>query len=202
MKFIFIPKGKLKMKIITEISVRLFFLLAVILIGCGTSPLTMTVIDEKAFNTSKSITILDFSTAGAQLNYQGNADSLGHALAVLLQQELQKKADYLEATLNTKETLASDLIVEGGFKNIDEGDAEARVIVGQEGVTLELDGVVKKTDGTVVANFYASKTSAGGPIGMGGLLAGDSDVIIDDLMNEIADELSDFIVSKTTGNRQ
>jgi hypothetical protein len=59
-----------------------------------------------------------------------------------------------------------------------------------------LDGVIKNSDGKVVANFNANKESAGGPLGMGGLLAGDSDVIIENLMEEIAEELSDFIIAQ------
>jgi hypothetical protein len=169
-------------------------ILATLLIGCSTEPLTMKIQDSNAFSSAKTITILDFSTEGANIVYEGNADSLGNALAELLQQELQKKANYLDVTLGNKE--ATDLIVEGGFTKIDEGDAAAR------GVTIRLDGVVKKSDGTVVANFNANKESLGGPLGTGGLLAGDSDAIIEDLLNEIADELSDFIVAKTTRSQR
>lgn len=177
-------------------------LAAALLIGCSTAPLTMKVYDSKALSTTKSLAILDFSTKGAKLNYEGNADSLGHVLALLLQQKLQQKVKSLEVDLGERGLNSAGLIVDGGFTNIDEGDAAARVMVGQEGVTLALDGVIKNSEGKVIANFNASKTSAGGPLGMGGLLAGDSDAIIDNLMEEAADELSDFIVAQTTQDQQ
>jgi hypothetical protein len=177
--------------------IRILFLpITIFLIGCGTAPLSMKVHDSDAFSTSKSLLISDFSTEGATINYEGNADSLGHVLAVLLQQELQKKAGQLTVTLEDDESDNADLIIEGGFTKIDEGDAAARVMVGQEGVLIQLDGVIKNSDGKVVANFNANKESAGGPLGMGGLLAGDSDVIIENLMEEIAEELSDFIIAQ------
>ena len=69
-------------------------------------------------------------------------------------------------------------------------------MVGQEGVIIQLVGVIKDSEGNVVASFNANKESAGGPLGMGGLLAGDSDVIIENLMEEIAEELSDFIIAQ------
>ena len=130
------------------------------------------------------------------MNYTGNADSIGHVLAVLLQQELQKKAGQLIVLLENDESNNADLIIQGGFTKIDEGDPDARVMVGQEGVIIQLVGVIKDSEGNVVASFNANKESAGGPLGMGGLLAGDSDVIIENLMEEIAEELSDFIIAQ------
>ena len=133
----------------------------IFLIGCGTSPLTMKVNDSNAFSSSKSILVSDFSTEGATINYEGNADSLGHVLAVLIQQELQKKAGQLKVFLENDESNNADLIIEGGFTKIDEGDATARVMVAQEGVLILLDGVIKNPDGKVVANFNVNKESAG-----------------------------------------
>ena len=49
----------------------------VILIGCSTGPLTMKVNDSQAFRNANSIEILDFSTEGATIKYEGNADYLG-----------------------------------------------------------------------------------------------------------------------------
>jgi hypothetical protein len=180
----------------------LFLPVMVILIGCSTEPLTMKIKDSNAFRNAKSIEILDFSTEGATIKYEGDTDSLGHALALLVQQYLQLKAEYLDISIGEKESITSDLVVEGGFTKIDEGDANDRVMIGlgNGSVVIELDGVIKKSDGMVVASFNTIKESAGGPIGMGGPLASDANGIIESLMEEIAKELTDFIIFQTTRN--
>ena len=183
-------------------SKMLFLPLMVILIGCSTKPLTMKVRDSEAFRSANSIEILDFSTEGATIKYEGNADYLGHALAILVKQYLQMKAEYFEVTIGEKESITTDLRVEGVFTKIDEGDANDRVMLGlwNGSVIIELDGVIKKSDGMVVASFNTIKESAGGPIGMGGFLASEANVIIESLMEEIAKELTDLIISRTTRN--
>jgi hypothetical protein len=183
-------------------SKMLFLPLMAILIGCSTGPLTMKVNDSQAFRSAKSIEILGFSTEGASIKYEGNANYLGYALAILVKRYLQVKSEYLEVTIGKEESFTCDLVVEGGFTKIDEGDVNGRVVIGfgNGSVIIELDGVIKKSDGMVVANFNASKKSAGGPFGTGGLLAGDGDAIIESLMEEIAKELTDLIISQTTMN--
>ena len=179
----------------------LAFILSILLVGCGTAPLSMKVYDSNALKSSKSITVLDFSAEGDTLNYSGDLDSLGHVMAALLQSDLRSMTQSLEVTLGKSDNITTDLVIEGKFTKIDEGDAAGRIMVGplgEEGVTVAVDGVVKKSDGTVVAVFNTSKTSSGGPLGMGGLLAGDSDVIIDDIMEEIAEEFTGFIIEHTS----
>lgn len=180
----------------------LFLPLMAILIGCSTGPLTMKVNDSQAFRSAKSIEILAFSTEGATIKYEGNANYLGHALAILVKRYFLVKSEYLEVKIGKEESFTCDLVVEGCFKKIDEGDASERVLIGfgNGSVIIELDGVIKKSDGMVVANFNATKESGGGPIGMGGLLAVESDAIIESLMEEIAKELTDLIISQTTMN--
>jgi hypothetical protein len=183
-------------------SKMLFLPLMAVLIGCSTGPLTMKVNDSQAFRNANSIEILDFSTEGATIKYEGNADYLGHTLALLVKQYLQTKAEYLLVTIGEEESITSDLRVEGGFTKIGEGDANERVMLGlgSGSVIIELDGVIKKSDGMVVASFNTIKESAGGPIGMGGFLASEANVIIECLMEEIAKELTDLIISRTTRN--
>jgi len=183
-------------------SKMLFLPVMVILIGCSTEPLTMKIKDSNAFRNAKSVEILDFSTESATIKYEGNADYLGHALAILVKQYLQTKAEYLEVKIGEEESITSDLVVEGGFTKIDEGNANERVMLGlgTGSVIIELDGVIKKSDGMVVASFNTIKESAGGPIGMGGPLAADANGIIESLLEEIAKELTDLIVSKTKRN--
>jgi hypothetical protein len=162
----------------------------------------MKVKDSYAFSNAESIEILDFSTEGATIKYEGNADYLGHELAILVKQYLQTKAEYLEVTIGEKESITTDLRVEGGFTKIDEGDAKDRVMLGlgNGSVIIELDGVIKKSDGMVVASFNTIKESAGGPIGMGGPLASDANGIIESLLEEIAKELTDLIISRIKRN--
>lgn len=173
-------------------------LIALFLWSCGSVPLTTKVHDQDGFAKSTTIAILDFSGRDTSVRYSGNVDSLGHAMAVLLQKELGKKAGSLVVYLGDNDSLSTGLVLEGKFTTIDEGDAAARIMLGAEGVTVAVEGKIKKPGGATVAEFTKSKTSSGGPLGMGGLLAGDSDVIIEDIMEEIAKDLAEFII----GNRK
>jgi uncharacterized protein DUF4410 len=94
------------------------------------------------------------------------------------------------------DSTTSDLIVEGKFTSIDEGSAGGRVVLGTGGATVAVKGVLKARSGETVAEFTKSKTSAGGPLGMGGLLAGDASAIIHNNVESIADELAKSIKSR------
>lgn len=166
----------------------------VLLCGCGSAPLTTSIIDKEGFSKSSAITVLDFSAKDSLVRYSGNADSLGHVMATLLRKELQGRTGNLAVYLGSGSPITTDLVLEGKFTKIDEGDAAARIMVGAEGVTVAVEGKISKPTGEVVAEFSKSKTSSGGPLGMGGLLAGDSDVIVEDIMEDIAEDLAEFII--------
>jgi len=67
-------------------------------------------------------------------------------------------------------------------------------MVGQEGITVSVDGIDQKSDGTIIAEFNKSKTNVGGPLGTGGILAGDTDTIIEDIL----EDLTEFIIEQTS----
>ncbi len=172
----------------------LALVVALCLPGCGSAPLTTKVLDRSGLSKSSAITILDFSARDTSVRYSGNADSLGHAMAMLVQKELQNKGAGLSTSLSSGGPITTDLVLEGRFTKIDEGDAVARIMVGAEGVTVAVEGKIRKSTGENIAEFSKTRTSSGGPLGLGGLLAGESDVIINDIMEEIAEDLAEFIV--------
>ena len=167
------------------------------LYGCGSAPLTTKVLDQSAFAKSTSIAVMDFSAKDTSLHYGGNADSLGHIMAGYLHNELGSRARGLLVYLGDSGVTPVDLVVDGEFTAINTGVEEERVFLGplgSGGVTVAVKGVIRRPSGDIVAEFSKSKTSQGGPIGMGGILAGDSDTIVDDIMSEIAEDLAEFIV--------
>ena len=180
--------------IIFKISISI--LLLFILIGCGSSPLTTKVLNADAFVSSNSITIEDFSAKDATLNYNGNADSLGHVMATFIQKEIQKMKNPVETFLGKGDSVHMEIFVEGKFTLIDAGSGAARILVGTGGATVAVKGVIKDKSGTVIAEFSKSKTSSGGPLGMGGLLAGSGTKIINDNMEDIAKDIAKFITNQ------
>ncbi len=167
-----------------------------ILFGCGSSPMTTKVLNADAFLSSKSITINDFSAKDATLNYDGNADSLGHVMAALIQKEIKQIKNPVETFLGKSDSITTDMVVEGKFTLIDAGSGAARILIGTGGATVSVKGVVKDKSGTVIAEFSKSKTSSGGPLGMGGLLAGSGTKIIGDNMEDIAKDVAKFIMKQ------
>jgi hypothetical protein len=165
--------------------------------GCGSAPLTTKVFDEAAFEKSTGIAVLSFSGEDTSLHYKGNVDSLGRVIARYVQREIQTKAGWLAVQLGDSGTATTYLIVDGRFTTINEGTADERVLLGplgEGGVTVAVKGTLRRPNSSVIAEFSKSKTSSGGPIGLGGILAGDSGVIIDDIMREIAEDLAEFVI--------
>ena len=174
----------------------LLLTLAFVLLGCSSAPLVTRVHDAGAFSDAKSVSINDFSAPGrgfldtparsANWTYKGDTDTLGRTMAMLLRSELLKNAGGLPVSVEGDDSASADLIVEGRFTTIDEGDA----ILGE--VTVGVEGMIRQQDGTVVAEFGKTKTSRGGLFGLG-LMAGGSGRIIRDIMSDIASGAAKFI---------
>ena len=162
--------------------------------GCASSPLTTKVEQPSLLAAAKSIAVRDFSTNGATIVYAGNVDTLSRVMAFYLCGKLREMSDDLSIVLDTAATSMSDLIVEGQFNVIDEGSESERVLIGSGGATVAVSGIIKASDGSIVADFRKSKTSSGGPIGLGGILSGSGMQIVDDNMEDIAEDLAGFII--------
>lgn len=161
--------------------------------GCASSPLTTKVEQPSLLVAAKSIAVRDFLTDGAKVIFDGRVDSLGRVMAAYVCAKIREKSDELEVVLDTTGFSDTDITIEGKFTEIDEGSEAGRVLIGSGGATVAVSGIIRSRDGTIVADFTKSKTSAGGPIGLGGILSGTGREIIDDNMEEIAEDLADFI---------
>jgi len=116
-------------------------------------------------------------------------------MAAYVQIALAEGNSRMKASVTPGDTVRTDLIMEGRFTNIDAGSGAARILVGTGGATVAIWGVIKSKSGDIIAEFSKSKTSSGGPLGMGGLLAGNGEKIIDDSMMEIARDIAQFVSS-------
>lgn len=163
--------------------------------GCSSSPLTTTVTDPALLRGAKSILVRDFTTRNAKVEFDGNADSLGRVMAGYICAALRARQNTLTVVLDTTGPPDVDLVLEGSFTEILEGSAAGRILVGSGSATISVNGVMTSREGTPVFRFSKSKASAGGPIGMGGFLSGSGAAILDDNMQEIAEDLADFIVT-------
>jgi hypothetical protein len=172
----------------------IMFVLAGVVAACATSaPLNMRLSNPSAVSSAKSITVRPFTTEDVAQSYK-DAAGLAQDMATALRDNL--RALGVAAEIAQADSITSDLVLEGKFTNIDEGSGAGRVLLGTGGATVAVRGLLKTRSGETVAEFTKSKTSAGGPLGLGGGFAGDPGGIIRNNAKSIAAELAKSIKGK------
>jgi hypothetical protein len=104
---------------------------------------------------------------------------------MLLRNELRKKAGRLAVFLEGEDSVAADLMVDGSFTTIDEGGSLREGVVG-------IDGLIRRPDGIIVAEFGTQRSSRGGLLGTG-FFSGGSGRVMHDILSEIASEVAGFM---------
>jgi hypothetical protein len=139
-------------------AVRTFFaFLSALLLIPSCSPLQTMLVDEPAFRSAKSISVLPFFVNREELDYDCNADSLNRMFARQLFQKLQNSAGAMKLT-SFKPKDSADLVLAGQFIKLHRGS-------GLGDVCVSISGSILKWSGATVMTFHEDcKYSFLGPV--------------------------------------
>jgi len=143
----------------------------------------------------RSLSIRLFSIAGSTIYKAEPLENLRIALAERLREELQASKYFSSVVILPEDKQPqSDLVLEGEFTEIDEGNRAGRILSGTGEARLGIRGklVTTKTSETAF-EFECFRATAGGPLGTGGWLAGSGKKLIHDLIEDLAESLKKVI---------
>lgn len=136
-----------------------------------------------------SISIREFSKEGATIDYTGKPIMFEYALAAKIENNLRKK--FAEVRIISQTDMpTTDLVVEGRFKAIDEGNRSQRYWVGFGAgkTTLAVEGrLIRVKDKKVLADFEHKKHAWKGAFG------GSGEDLLNDNIEDMAEEIAEFI---------
>jgi hypothetical protein len=129
--------------------------------------------DSDALRKGRSLSIRLFSIED-RVNYQSEPiENLRIAMAEKLRDAL-RETDYFSsvAILPEDKEPQTELVLEGQFTNIDEGNRAARILNGQGHALMVVRGKLLTVSAQKVFEFTCGRATAGGPLGQGGWFAG------------------------------
>jgi hypothetical protein len=136
-----------------------------------------------------SLSIREFSKEGAKIDYTGNPIMFEYVLAAKIEKNLKKK--FVEVkTISPKDIPASDLLLEGRFVTINEGNRGLRYTVGFGAgkTTLAVEGrLMRVKDKKVLIEFEHKKHAWKGAFG------GSGEDLLNDNIEDMAEEIAEFI---------
>lgn len=110
----------------------------------------------------EGVSVVEFTTEGARVNYEGAYEGMGLQLASEIAIELRRLGHAAEAVPAAKEGDGA-VLVRGRIVRIDEGSRSARFWVGFGAGAAEFgaEGEVTRADGTVIGAFHDERGSSG-----------------------------------------
>ncbi|TMB12170.1 MAG: DUF4410 domain-containing protein [Deltaproteobacteria bacterium] len=155
--------------------------------GCGGPKRAPTPLAPAA---GQRIGVIEFSLTGAQVNYDGQTEAFGLALAEAIAADLRERGLVAEA-IPASGTPRGELIVRGRILRIDEGSRALRYFVsfGAGAASLGVDGEAVRPDGNRIGAFADERRSGWGMFG------GSGENLLQRDLREVAEDVGEMVAT-------